>query len=363
VVGSHAARLWWWFLRADCLEFLACPDCLGKLALRDEPQEHDAPRAETTPAQDDHLMTATLQCHACRREFPIRDGVPRLLPKSQDRSDLREETATRFGYEWTRFSQFDPAEETASMATWLRPRSLSDFKDLTVLDVGCGMGRHAVIAAAAGVRRLVGIDLGQAVDAAFANTRHLEEVTIIQADIYHPPLADGVFDAAFSLGVLHHLPDPKRGFATIAPKVRPGGWVHLWLYGREGNAWIVHFVNGIRRITSRMPLGLLYFLSAALTVPLFTAAKTLYRIPGLGKALPYHPYIAWLGRFGFKKIHAIVFDHALTPVAHYLSREEAEEVVNLEGWTISELEHSRGMSWGITVRKHAAPAQETARHG
>ncbi|MCP4660467.1 MAG: methyltransferase domain-containing protein, partial [bacterium] len=328
-------------MRPDCLEFLACPDCLGSLALGDEPQERGT---------DGHVMTGRLECRECRRELPIRGGVPRLLPESLHRSDLREDTATRFGYEWNRFSQFDATEEAASMATWLRPRSLADLKDLTVLDVGCGMGRHAVIAADAGVRRLVGIDLGHAVDAAFANTRHLAEVTIVQADIYHPPLADGMFDAAFSLGVLHHLPDPKRGFVTIAPKLRPGGWFHLWLYGREGNAWIVHFVNGIRRMTSRMPLGLLYFLSAALAVPLFIAAKTLYRLPGLRTALPYHPYIAWLGRFGFKKIHAIVFDHALTPVAHYLSREQVDDLVSLDGWTVVDLEHSRGMSWGITVR-------------
>lgn len=329
-------------MRPELLELLACPRCGGALDLGARPE-----------TEAGHVISGELACGGCGRAFPIVRGVPRLLPDAARRARVRDDTAARFGYEWRRFSDFDLAEESASMATWFRPRSLDDLAGLTVLDAGCGMGRHAVVACGHGVRRLAGVDLGEAVEAAFANTRHLPGVVIVQGDLYHPPVADGAFDAVYSLGVLHHLPEPRRGFAALAPKLRPGGWMQIWLYGREGNGWIVHGFNHVRRWTSRLPLGLLNVLCGLLSVPLYLAAKTLYRLPGIARALPYRGYVSWLSPFGFRKIHAIVFDHALAPVAHYLSRQEVEELTALDGWRRTGLEHSRGMSWGVTVERIA----------
>ena len=297
-------------MRPEFIDLLCCPTCLGDLKI-------DEYRTESG-----HIIEGTLTCTGCDTMFPLIQGVPRLLPDDGKRSDVRENTAGRFGFEWNHFAAFDQAVEEESMATWMSPSRLDDLKGLTVLDAGCGMGRHAVIAAAHGVRRLVGIDLGSAVDAAFANTKHLESVCIVQGDIYHPPVKDKAFDAAYSLGVLHHLPDPRCGFNALAPKVKPGGWLHVWLYGREGNRFLLLVLNPVRRITSRMPLGMLKAISGAVAVPVALAAKTLYRAPWLGRRLPYAKYMRWLAVGSFTKIHVIVFDQLLAPVAYYMRREE-----------------------------------------
>jgi SAM-dependent methyltransferase len=264
---------------------------------------------------------------------------------------MREHTAARFAYEWNEFREFDHAEEVESMATWFRPRRLEDLAGLTVLEAGCGMGRHAVIAARYGAARVVGFDLGESVEAAFANTRHLEGVCIVQGDIYYPPVKHEGFDAAYSLGVLHHLPDPRKGFAALAPKVRQGGWLQVWLYGREGNDWIIYLINPIRWGTARMPLSLLKVLTWAMCLTLAAVTKSLYRAPGLGLRLPYAPYMRWLSGFSIRKIHAIVLDHALAPVSHYMRRADVEALVDLPGWSIAGLEHSRSMSWGMEARR------------
>ena len=88
---------------------------------------------------------------------------------------------------------------------------------LAVLECGCGMGRHAVIASHFGARAVIGLDLGDAVEAAFENTRHVPGISIVQGDIYFPPFGNGAFDAAYSLGVLHHLP-AGRGFRAACAR-------------------------------------------------------------------------------------------------------------------------------------------------
>jgi hypothetical protein len=79
-------------------------------------------------------------------------------------------------------------------------------------------------------------------------------------------------------------------------------------------------------------------------------ARTLYQIPGLGNRLPYSPYIRWLAAFSVRKVHAIVLDHALTPVAHYMSRADCDNLVQNTGWVIPEIVHNRSMSWGLCAR-------------
>jgi SAM-dependent methyltransferase len=154
-------------------------------------------------------------------------------------------------------------------------------------------------------------------------------VHIVQADLNAPPVKR-VFDYAFSVGVLHHLPDPERGFQALVSRLHEAGSVSAWVYGREGNGWIVHFVSPLReRVTSRLPHALLEVLANALTVPLFAATRLLYgpaRGRLLGVRLPYGEYFSYIAPFPFREQRHIVFDHLVAPVAFYVRREE------LAGW-------------------------------
>jgi uncharacterized protein YbaR (Trm112 family) len=326
-------------MRREHLDYLACPRCIQPLCL------------ETTEiAEDGHALEGSLTCAHCLTHYPLSRGIPRLLPDPSLRSPLRDVTAERFGYEWNHFWDFEFAEEVASLKTWFRPSKLEDLAGLTVLEGGCGMGRHARIATHYGVKTLIGLDLGHAVEAAFRNTRELPAVCIVQGDLYYPPLAPRSFDAAYCLGVLHHVPDPGRGFRALAFAAKDDGWIQVWVYGREGNGWIVYVLNPIRRVTSRMPLFLLRFLSLLVAGPLLLCARTFYWIPWLGRRLPYANYLRWLAPFSLRKVHAIVLDHALTPVAHYMTRGDVLNMVAQTDWTIEVLEHNRAMSWGFCAR-------------
>jgi SAM-dependent methyltransferase len=166
-----------------------------------------------------------------------------------------------------------------------------------------------------------------AVDVAFRNTRNLANAHIIQADINCLPLKRS-FDYAFSVGVLHHLPDPRRGFLSLAAHLHPGGALSAWVYGRENNGWVVHLINPLRRnVTSKLPFRVLYYLSYAPALLLYLAAILVYRpLAGtrLGRGLFYTDYITYISRFSLREIHNIVHDHLTAPIAHYISRPEFE---------------------------------------
>ena len=53
------------------------------------------------------------------------------------------------------------------------------------------------------------------------------------------PLADGSMDFGYSLGVLHHLPDPRAGLAACVRKLKPGAPMLVYIYYAFDNrpAW------------------------------------------------------------------------------------------------------------------------------
>ena len=60
--------------------------------------------------------------------------------------------------------------------------------------------------------------------------------------------------SVFSIGVIHHLPDPPAGLKAIGKHVQPDGLLFAWVYGYENNGWIRNVVTPIReRITARLP--------------------------------------------------------------------------------------------------------------
>ena len=91
-----------------------------------------------------------------------------------------------------------------------------------MLDAGCGTGRHAYFAARYGAREVVAVDLSDAVEAARGEPRAARQRARRAG---RPPAASrsamrptgGGFDLIYSIGVLHHLPDPHEGFRALLP--------------------------------------------------------------------------------------------------------------------------------------------------
>ena len=302
-------------MKRKLLDYLRCPVCAAQLDL-----------TEVGALEGEEIMQGRLGCTACKDVFPIVRGVPRFVSSDQLEAD-KAATAESFGWQWQHFTHTDELYADQFLG-WIAPVQPDFFQNKTVLEGGCGKGRHTELAARWGAREVVGVDLSGAVETAFSATRNLENAHIIQADLYKLPLARS-FDYAFSVGVLHHLPDPRAGFRSLASRVKAGGHVSAWVYGAENNRWITRYVNPVRKVTSRIDQRMLLQASKVPTALMYLATKLVYgplnRSAGgreVASHLFYNDYLNAISKFGWREQHTIVFDHLVAPTSHYISRKE-----------------------------------------
>ncbi|HEY0004016.1 MAG TPA: methyltransferase domain-containing protein [Pyrinomonadaceae bacterium] len=336
-------------MRERLLPYLACPACGGEIHL-----------LAVAKSEAEHVLEGDLDCIACGRRFPVVRGVPRFADLEEVEAD-KAATARNFGWQWQHFTQED-GRYAEQFLGWIAPVEPEFFKGKVVLEGGCGKGRHTQLAARWGALDVIGVDLSAAVESAFAATRELENAHIIQADIYQLPLRR-IFDYAFSVGVLHHLPDPRAGFVSLSSRVKAGGQLSAWVYGAENNEWITRFINPLReRVTSRIDRRALLHLSKLPAAAVYAATKLIYGPlnrsasgAALARRLFYNEYLNAISGFGWREQHTIVFDHLVAPTAFYISREEFEEWWQTIGASLVQISWHNKNSWRGFGRIEAKP--------
>ncbi|MEK7482200.1 MAG: class I SAM-dependent methyltransferase, partial [Patescibacteria group bacterium] len=167
-------------------------------------------------------------------------------------------SANRFGYEWEKYYWLSPDYEI-QFQKWLGLFGLEIFQNKKVLDAGCGMGRNSFWALKYGAEELMAFDFDQrTVEAAKKNLAPFPNAQVEFASIYDINWQDE-FDVVFCIGVIHHLAQPRKAIEKLIDSAKSGGMVLIWVYGYEGNEWIVRFVSPWRKyITSKLPLSLLH---------------------------------------------------------------------------------------------------------
>jgi SAM-dependent methyltransferase len=208
----------------DFLELLACPECKGAL-------------------------TADWSCRKCGARYEAPAGIPDLrLPSAE-----RVEEVRRF-YEQAPFPNYRECETLSSLRARAERNKFARLLDQAIpgdariLEIGCGTGQMSLYLARAD-RVVIGADLTRAsleLAAAAAARFQLNRVLFVETDLHRPGLRAESFDVVYSSGVLHHTPNPRAAFASIARLARPGGVIVLGVY----NA-IARIPLRLRRLVAR----------------------------------------------------------------------------------------------------------------
>lgn len=193
---------------------------------------------------------------ASGRTYPIVRGIPRFVETHY---------AGSFGFQWNahRSTQLDnERHRNSEQRFWTETGFARDsLAGKLVLDAGSGSGRFSRVAADAGAF-VVAVDLSEAVEPNHQNLAQRPNVTVVQASLFDLPFREGTFDAAFTLGVIQHTPDPLRALREIAVRVKRGGaigvnWYTRHWYSYLHQKYIIRFVAGplLRRVSDRRLYG------------------------------------------------------------------------------------------------------------
>ena len=230
-------------------------------------------------------------------------------------------TVEGFGQEWSQFNQKALSEKTLAriftdyfhIFPWhgLPPGSVG-------ADIGCGSGRWAkIVANRVGFLHLVDAS-SRALEVARENLKTVPNVKFHHASVDFLPFEDHSLDFAYSLGVLHHVPDTAGAIRDVTRKLKIGAPLLLYLYYRFDNRglgyrslWMASELA--RRLISRLPFSFRYVASQLLALvvyfPLARIAQALAVFGFLpsGWPLAYYRDKPWyvmrtdaLDRFGTK---------------------------------------------------------------
>jgi len=95
----------------------------------------------------------------------------------------------------------------------------------TVVDMGCGDGRHVSEIHKLGAAHVIGVDNSEAMIAlTHERLKDLNDVALITADARHLPLPDESVDKVFSNFVLHYFEDSKEIFNEISRVLKSRGY-------------------------------------------------------------------------------------------------------------------------------------------
>lgn len=187
--------------------------------------------------------------------------------------------AAGFGREWSSFSQgeqeLSASERQKLFDDYFHIFPWDHLPDGAVgIDVGCGSGRWSMmVAPRVGSLHLLDAS-AEALEVAKRNLVGVENVSFHHASVGDIPIENASLDFAFSLGVLHHVPDTTSAIRSVASKLKSGAPFLIYLYySLDNRPWWFRLIwqvsNAGRLVISRLPTAFRMLASQIIAVTVY----------------------------------------------------------------------------------------------
>jgi SAM-dependent methyltransferase len=270
--------------------------------------------------------------------------VPRFV-------ELATPTSVAFGYIW--------GGQAGKVAppTQVTPYHVAQMHDALgapplaglIIDAGCGDGVDLAMQALDPSREVVGVELSEGgVTTSRVRTRGLPRAHIVQGDLLQLPLADGIFDAGYSYGVVHHTSDPPRAVRELARVLKPGATLLLYVYEDFGERpWYwraaLAAVNSLRAVTTRLPVAVL-----------MTTCRLMSPVVWLTCTVPARRF-SWAKRFPYRhnthpwSLVGDLYDRFSAPIEFRYSEQGTRLLAEQAGLIVRRTANRRG--WMLWAQK------------
>jgi SAM-dependent methyltransferase len=261
--------------------------------------------------------------------------------KADNNLDLQ--VARGFGQEWSTFRQdanhLSREQRQAIFDDYFRifPWHLLPPGGGVGLDIGCGTGRWSVLVAPR-VQHLHLLDpSAEALSVAKQNLCSAHNVTYHLHSVANIPLPSLALDFAFSLGVLHHVPDPEAAVASIADKLKPGAPFLIYLYYAFDNrpVWyrLIWRVTDLARfVVSRLPHPLKWTISQSIAALVYwPLARFAQFMSQYGRSVATFP-LSYYADKSFYVMRTDAYDRFCTRLEKRFSRSEVESMLTCAGF-------------------------------
>ncbi|WP_249137828.1 class I SAM-dependent methyltransferase [Bradyrhizobium tropiciagri] len=287
---------------------------------------------------------------SCSNSSP--HGIPASVsqPGIHDHLALeRDKTISDFGDQWTRhqkntgrYASLEQFEDI--VAPFL---SRTDFQHQRCADIGSGTGRIVRMLIDAGAEHVTAIEPSRAYDVLVLNTADVSDrVTCLNLRGDELPPKD--YGVVVSIGVIHHIPDPKPVLEAAFRGLKPDGTLLIWVYGHEGSQLYRSIFLPVRMITRRLPV----LINEAIAAIIYPVTVAYGRLTALIPFLPLRRYMQEVYlRFDPPVRRLVILDQINPQWAKYYDREEIETLVRSVGFVDVRLHHRHGYSWTVIGRK------------
>jgi SAM-dependent methyltransferase len=219
----------------------------------------------------------------------------------------------------------------------------SDLEDSVVVDIGSGSGRILKMLSRYHPRKLYGIEPSHGFRILQENTSDISNLELINSSAEKFQL-DKKANFAFSLGVIHHIPDPIDAIKNIYNQISENGIFVMWVYGYENNETYVIFQRIFRKLFRLIPDLILdrisLFITYVLDLYLFLSLRL------FNSRLPLTSYLDSLFRkCGRRQKKYIVFDQLNPVYAKYYKKEEVVSLLKNAGFSEVKMFHRHSYSW------------------